>query len=321
MLVPPVRVKSVASAGLGLLGALFIARSAAGFPYVVKKGDTVAELAERLYGRIELERLVIAANGLADVRGGGIVPGMRLEIPAVLHHKISPGETWQSVAAELLGGAFRGDVLARVNGGEPWDRPALGREIVVPYSLRYVATSEDTTESVAYRFLGRRDDGYLVASYNELRRASLEQGAVVLVPLVDLPLTETGRRLAEHAGALTRSEAGGEDRKAQDDAERELARLFQILRRGDYVAAVAAGARLVARGSLTDPQAARVHASLTEAYAALDESGLAADACASWRMSEPGLALDPAFVSPKILRACLTEGRAIAPRGEDRGAR
>ncbi|MSP23819.1 MAG: LysM domain-containing protein [Myxococcales bacterium] len=289
-----------------------------GFPYVVKKGETVAELAERLYGRIELERIVIAANGLGDAGARGIVAGMRLEIPAAGYHKMAAGESWRSVASELLGASHRGDVLARLNDAEPWVPAVLGREIVVPYNLRYVASSGDTTESVAYRFMGRRDDGFLVASYNELHRASLAQGQVVLVPLVKLGLSEAGRVLASSAGAWIRSEAGGAARKSQDDAEPELARFTTMLRRGDYVSGVVTGARLLARGTLTAPQEARVHALLTEAFAALDERGLAADACAAWRAGEPGLVLDPVMLSPKIVAACLEPGRPSRSGADDR---
>ncbi len=287
-----------------------IAGDSGAFPYVVKKGESPGQIAERMYGRIELERVLVAANGLDETRAAAVIPGMRLEIPAVGHHKVLPGESWNSIAAELLGGSERGDVLSRVNGDNPWVQPAVGREIIVPFNLRYVASQGDTSDSVAYRFLGKRDDAWLIMSYNGVSMPQLAHGQVLLVPLSDLPLTEAGKAAAREADALMRSEAGGKARDNQNLAERELATLTSQVRHGFYVEAVVVGAGLVARGELTEPQAARVHALLTESYAAIGAKGLASDACAEWRKHEPSLELDPLRYSPKILAACLEKGNA-----------
>jgi phage tail protein X len=292
---------------LGLVALLVSARDTAAFPHVVKDGETVAQLAEAMYGRVEVEQVIVAANALDGRRGSALVPGMRLELPAVGYHKVLPGDAWGSIATELLGGAHRADVLAHVNGTHSWLPPAVGREIVVPYNLRYVANRGDTTESIAYRFLGRRGEAWVVASYNRLRRAELRQGEVVLVPLSDLALTDQGQRAALTAGALVRSEGGGAALRAQSEAEAEIPRLVQDVRRGRYVEAVARGATLLNGEGLSEPQLAVVHRQLTEAYVALDANGLAATACAKWRQYEPTAVLDPIDLSPKIMRVCVGE--------------
>ena len=63
------------------------------FPHVVRPGETLAQIAERTYGRIEMEQLLVAANGLDAGRGVPIVAGMRLEIPAVGHRRASASDT------------------------------------------------------------------------------------------------------------------------------------------------------------------------------------------------------------------------------------
>lgn len=233
---------------------------------------------------------------------------MRLELPAVDHYKVLPGDTWQSIAAARLGQAERGDVLSHVNDSHPWLKPAIGREIVVPYNLRYVASRGDTTQSLAYRFLKRRDDAWVIASYNGLKRARLRQGEVLLVPLIDLSLTEEGRKAAVMAGALVRSQGGGSARQAQRRAEVELPKLAMDVRRGRYIEAVARGATLLGLEGLSEPQLGETHRQLTEAYVALDAIGLAATACAKWRTHDPTAVLDPVMLSPKIIEACV--GRA-----------
>ena len=285
--------------------ALVAVGDADAFPHIVQTGESVAQIAERMYGRVELERVIVAANALDQRRGSTLLAGMRLELPAVGYHKVLPGDTWQSVAAVLLGDERRGDVLAHVNDSHPWLKPAIGREIVIPYNLRYVAGAGDTTQSVAYRFLERRDDAWVIASYNHLSRARLRQGEVLLVPLTDLALTEVGKRAALTAGALIRSEGGGAAREAQRRAEAELPRLAQDVRRGHYIEAVARGAALLAVEGLSEPQLAATHRLLTEAYVALDAHGQGVTACANWRKHDPDASLDPIELSPKILAVCV----------------
>ena len=62
------------------------------------------EIAETTYGRVEMERVLVAANGLDAGGGIPIVPGMRIEIPALGHRRVGAGETWSGLALELLRG-------------------------------------------------------------------------------------------------------------------------------------------------------------------------------------------------------------------------
>lgn len=288
---------------------------AAAFPHVVQPGETLAQIAERTYGKVEMERLLVAANALDASGGISIVPGMRLEIPAVAHHRVAAGETWASLATEYLGAPDRGDVLAISNDAMPWIAPALGQEIRVPYNLRHVAGSNETTLGIAYRYMGDRDQAWMLDKYNHLHGKTIHRGEVILVPLWDLPLTEAGRAEAAQSGAVTRAEGGGRGREAQRKAEPEIVLLLGDVRGGRYVEAVARGNRVLGSGELSKPQLAAVGRALTEAYAALDATGLAEAACAVWRGADPDLALDPVELSPKILRAC-TSSRATPPPPE-----
>ncbi len=285
------------------------------FPHIVRRGESLGQIAERVYGRLELERLIVAVNGLHGARGSTIVPGMRLELPAVGYHKVLPGETWKTIAAARLGHPDRNDVLAQLNGANPWLRPPIGSEIVIPYNLRYVASRGDTTQTVAYRFLGRRDGAYIVASYNLFKRASLRQGEVVLVPLTDLTLTEAGKQAALNAGALVRSETGGGAREAQKKASAELPRLVQDVRHGHYIEAIARGAAML-RLDLSESQLARIHEQLTVAYVALEARGLAATSCSAWLRNDPSVVLNPIDHSPKILAVCLGEAGTHGEAGK-----
>ena len=74
------------------LGALLALSTLVGhaqaFTHIVADKDTLASIAERYYGRIQFEKLLVAANDL-DARGGSpIVRGMRLEVPALGHRVV-----------------------------------------------------------------------------------------------------------------------------------------------------------------------------------------------------------------------------------------
>lgn len=297
------------STALVFAASLLTVRAAA-FPYVVKKGDTLASIAERFYGKIQHEQLLVVANGLDADGGTPIVPGMRLEVPAVGHHRVRRGETWSGLATELLGAPHRGDRLAMTNGAHAWLAPEEGARIVVPYHLRVVVRGNDSTLTIAYRFLGNVTKAWELDHYNGLGGRALQRGEVVLVPLTDLVLTDEGRAAASVGDDARCSEAAGEERAVQQRVQAELPALLADVRGGRYVDAVRRGNGFLTAGALSHPTLAAVHRQLLEAYVALDATGLAAAACADWRAHDSAARLDPVRLSPKILAAC---ARGAAP--------
>jgi hypothetical protein len=289
---------------LAVVAALLVAAPAGAFTHLVVPGDTLASIAEKYYGRIQFERLLVAANFL-DARGGTpIVRGMRLEVPALGHRRVAAGETWETLASELLGAPYRQDVLSIANGSSPWLAPEVGAEIVVPYNLRVVVAENEQLVTIAYRHLGDMNKAWILDRYNGFDGKKPNQGEVVLIPLTDLPLTDAGREAAARSVGQAASEASGGVRLTQRRIAQELPALVADLRAGRYVEAVARGTRFVASGALTEPQRALVEQKLTEAYVALDATGLATAACAEWRKRDRRARLDPALVSPKIIAAC-----------------
>ncbi len=259
-----------------------------------------------------MEQLLVAANGLSAGAGISIVPGMRLEVPALSHYRVSAGETWPMLAERLLGRADRSDVLALANDSMPWLNPDDGMEILVPYNLRYVAEQGDSTLTLAYRFLGERDKAWMLDKYNGRRGDPIRRGDVLLVPLTSLPLTVEGKAEAANAGAMVRAEGLGRTREAQRKADAELPALAADVRSGRYVDAVARGSKVLGYGDLARPQLAAIHRQLVEAYVALEATGLAETSCAAWRDADPAAKIDPVDLSPKIVKVCTAA--AVAPQ-------
>ncbi len=297
---------------LWLLLPLCAGAEAAAFTHVVQKGDTLAGIAERYYGRIQYEQLLVAANLLDSQGGSPIRPGMRLEIPALGHRRVHKTDTWASLAQELLGQASRSDVLAIANGTNPWLPPPNGAEIVVPYNLTLIAAGDENIVQLAYRFLGDKNKAWVLDRYNDLRGRAIRRGDVLLIPLSDLPLTKEGKQAARAAAADTCSQGEGQTLDAQRRVQAELPALLSDVRSGRYVEAVRRGSQFLSSGELTEPQLAVIHRQLLESYAALEAHGLAALACAEWRKHDPKAMLDPARLSPKIIRAC-EAAKAVAP--------
>ncbi|HEY8039342.1 MAG TPA: LysM domain-containing protein [Polyangiaceae bacterium] len=289
----------------GLLAAAALAGDARAFTHIVKPGETLAQIADRVYGDARLETVLVGANAL-DVQGGTIIsPGMRLEVPAPGHHTVMQGETWAELSLSWLGtnDMARTELLAHANKGVPWVPPVEGQEIEIPAVMTYIAGEGETVNTIAQRFWGDPNRGWELNTYNRREGVLVRRGEVVLVAMPGLRLTETGRWEAR-AAAERDGASGGMALELQRKADSELPQLLADVRYGRYAEAVARGNRLVGGGALTHPQLAIAHRALLEAYVALDARAAAAAACAAWKSNEPSPMLDPVRVSPKIRAAC-----------------
>ena len=301
---------TIRALALGALAAavLLAPSDASAFGHVVSQGETLAQIAIRYYGTPRFEAAIAGANALDAHGGSAIVAGQPLEIPAPAHHRVKDGETWFGLARQYLGDPRRAEVLARANGTVAWVPPVENQEIEIPAVVAHIAAEHDTMPGLAQRYLGDVNKAWELDVYNNRDdKQKLLRGDVVLVPLIDLSLTEEGKKAARAAAERTRTEGGGQAYEAQRRAEADIPPLLADVRAGRYVDAVAKGNRLLGSGELTKPQLASIHRALLEAYVALDAAGLAAGACSAWKAAAGGdVRLDARSVSPKIRAACAT---------------
>src|SRR6478736_3011867 len=240
---------------------------AAAFTHVVVQGDTLASIAEKYYGKIQYEKFLVDANLLAVEGGSPIVKGMRLEVPAMGHRVVKKGDTWEQLAAQLLGASSRSDVLSMANGSNPWLTPQEGAELIVPYNLRVlVQGSNETVVTIAFKYYGDMNKAWVLDRYNGFNGHKIQPHDVVLVPLAELPLTELGKKAAQDPAGNAGWEALGGVRDAQRGICQESPAWIADVKGGRYVDAAARGSRFLASTAFTENEQAIVNRQLLEAY-------------------------------------------------------
>ena len=301
-----VAVAKLAGAALVIVCAASVSvRDAAAFTHVVSQGETLAQIAITFYGTPRFETALVGANALDAHGGSAIVAGQPLEIPAPSHHRVERNETWAELARVHLGDARRAETLARANGGVSWVQPAAAQEIEIPAVVAIIVAENETMPQLAQRYLSDPNKAWVLDGYNGRKgEQRLMRGDVILVPLLDIALTEEGKKAARAAAERIRTEGSGHSYEAQRKAETDIPPLLADVRAGRYVDAVSKGNRLLGSGDLTKPQLATIQRALVDAYVALDAHGLASGACAAWRTNATDQHLDPRTVSPKIRAAC-----------------
>jgi len=288
--------------GVFVVAASWTAQARAEDPYVVHmvgRSETLASIARLYYGNPQLERVLVAENGLLDRGGASIVPGMRLLIPLVRFHRVLEGESWASLATHYYGSSKRAFVLIEANGSDQRGSPDIGSEILVPYAIRHVTLPSETLSHLAETYLGDRNAVSQIKRFNSITKPRLKRGQIVLIPHVGLTLSEEGRRFVEQRTG--QRFAGGDTRAFQVAVTSKLQALNEHVRAGRYVDAIALGNRLLGPEKLSHQQTLEVYKTLAVAYTALDQSELAVNVYRAARELDPQLRLDPRTTSPRLL--------------------
>ncbi len=281
------------------LAAIAVAQADWNIVHVVRPSESLASIAQHYYGDARRESVLVAENGLNSQGGSPIVVGLRLDIPAVVYHRVAEGETWAVLAKLYYGEASRAYAIIEANAGAPGDHPDPGAELLIPYPVRHVVGQTDTLRSVAKLYYNDEDATASIRRFNNVKRNRINRGQILLVPIADLRLTDKGKEAAraQEQAALS----GGVIRDKQAQIAEELPVMREHVRRGRFADAVAMGNRLLGQGDLTGNQKVTIYRELGTAYVALGADELAVTAFAQALLQQPDLELDTARTSPKVL--------------------
>lgn len=273
-----------------------ISAARADIVHTVRHGETLASLSQRYYGESSRELIVVAANALNVQASAGILPGTRVVIPSVSYYRVHERDTWERIAYREFGSATRAPYLAEVNRADVRVDPSAGAVVRIPYLLRYVVPEDaEPLFEIAQRFYGDRAQTRFITEFNRLPSMRLQRGQVLLLPMAELtlreePVCEGGPSLAQTA-------------RVQRELENRAVALRSMIDHGQYVEALALGARLLGGPEVSDTQRARVQRMLAEAFCALDRVDLAAEALRDALRVQPDLRFDEAQMPPRMMDA------------------
>jgi hypothetical protein len=289
---------------IGLLALFMPGNSAEAFTHIAQRDESLAALAERYYGDSKRETVLAVANGLDAYGGSVIVPGMRLEIPAPSYVLALPGDTWPELARIWLGSTERAAWLARANGQKAWVPPSAGLEVRIPAVVTHMASEGETIHAIHKKFAADIEHAWELNGYNGREGVDVKSGDVILIPLLELALSDRGREAARISSRAALGDRGDVAFDKQRDVDHALPLVFADLRAGRYLEVIRRAGPFAEGATMSRVQAAQLYRALLEAYVAVDATGAAADACERWMKVTTETALDPRALSPKIMRVC-----------------
>lgn len=153
-----------------------------------KQGDSLALLAAEYYGDRNKAIFIMVANKLDHPRP--LKPGERIRIPVSRPYTTAPGDTFETIAANLLGDAKRGTFLAEFNGLAPDDRIPSGTDLFIPFTITHTAQNTESIAQIASAYFGNDKNAQMIRQYNFLGdKDTLEKGDKLVVPIFNVRLS------------------------------------------------------------------------------------------------------------------------------------
>lgn len=263
-------------------------------PYKVKKDDTLPILAAEFYGDHNKQIFIMIENGMVHPRP--LKAGERLRIPISREVFTAPGDTFATLAATHLGSDKRARYLADYNGMAVDDTLAAGTQLLVPFTVTYVASSTETLASISLALFGEASFADKIQQYNGFEKTTLEKGEKALVPVFNVRLR------ADKMPPIDNESKARRDRKreAAARAANAIPAARTAWRSGDYAAVKSALAE-IDMDYLETSAAIDVGLLLGSVHVAYDDVDLATATFKRVLDRKRTLKLHAFDVSPKIL--------------------
>ena len=196
--------------------------------YRVKKGDTLGLIAAEFYGDRGKAIFIMVENKFKHARA--LKPGERLRVPVVREITTAPGDTFESLAATLLGDALRGRFLAEANAMQPEDNLAAGTQLIVPFTVVHTAAAKERIRDIAAAYFGNEKHADEIRRFNNFESDTLEKGESIVIPSFNVRI-QASRMPGVDADSKARRER---KRETTERAAQSLPAARQAWRSGDY---------------------------------------------------------------------------------------
>lgn len=278
--------------------------------HTVQPGESASAIAKRYYGSYDRSGELLIYNDKSD---SVLQVGETLRVPYCPVHRIEPGDSWSAIAERYLDRVSAYSTLASLN-GIPVEAPLrVGERITIPAIFRHRLERGETLATLAERFYGDPARATVLQEFNTIddpRRLAV--GAIVEIPVVDLPLVEPEALEVTAAVLPIVSAEPVPEPPSRFMAEIEAAE--STFEDGDYALARnrLEGLRGAVREEGNDAENSDLLRLLTFVYVAYDLHAAACDAWEELVELDSTPRLDPDRVSPKILEA-VSRCRSRAP--------
>jgi LysM repeat protein len=273
----------------------------------IKRGDTLAAIAEKYYGERSRADLLARVNGLEKDKP--LRSGQLLSVPFSAAYKVRQGDTPSALAEKWLGGSSRHALLLEMNGLSPRGPLPAGAEIELPAILNRTLGRGETLGEVAQRYYGDAGRAEWIAQCSGLERADLvKRGQRLQIPLTGAlparrPLAAASAAPAATGAALpasaTKAAGGGKRAEERDPA---VNRAVELYGQGEYTKAATLLEAALESDALRGSEKRRALRYRAFCAVAAGDRAAAAQAFRDLQREAPDWKPNPIEDSPKIRR-------------------
>lgn len=261
--------------------------------HALRPGETVADVAKVYYGDLDKAILLMKFNRISDPKK--IRPGTRIAIPKIIRYSVKKGDTLATIARRFLGDHRRYRVLASMNHLDSSRALSIGGTIKIPIEIPHIVEKGESLAMIANRYYGDPDTFNLIASYNFMANPQeIKPGAEILIPIINLEIGEGSIPMNQ----LPKPHLLPEQQSGFPLLEKGIHLYFA----GEYRSAVQNLKEALRTGLRREDDIGKSYRFLAYCHIALGERNLGKKAFQKALAIDPGLQLDPTYISPKIMK-------------------
>jgi len=260
--------------------------------HALRPGETLADVAKAFYGDRDKATLLLQYNRIPDPKK--ILPGTKIAIPKIIQYTVKKGDTLATIAHRFLGDQRRYRFLASINHLDSPKSLTIGSTIKIPFDISHNVKKGESLTTIANRYYGDPNKFHLIASYNFITDPrAIKPESEILIPIINLEIGPKATPIEQSPNTPLLSE----EQLGFPLLEKGIHLYFT----GEYRAALESLMEALKRGLKREDDMCKTYRFLAYCHIALGEKNLGKRAFEEALAINPGLKLDPTYISPKIM--------------------